>query len=147
MAYRRTGDVIVAFCKGIWIPESGKFFIVESQRTLKYEKNISERLVRSLYFVHNAFGPKAKTLAWQNRLHLATIPLVFPQNDVWETSAEIPYRDASLPRSGECFWLVEINFSRRTTNQKYYPDMGSDASSVWNFCACFSDVIWRGNQW
>ena len=46
MAYRRTDDVIVAFCKGIWIPESGKFFIVESQRTLKYEKNISERLVR-----------------------------------------------------------------------------------------------------
>ena len=25
--------------------------------------------------------------------------------------------------------------------------MGSDASSVWNFCARFSDVIWRGNQW
>ena len=25
-----------------------------------------------------------------------------------------------------------------TTNQKHYPDLGSDVSSVWNFCACFS---------
>ena len=33
------------------------------------------------------------------------------------------------------------------TNQKHYPDLGSDASSVWNFCTHFSDVIWQGNQW
>ena len=31
------------------------------------------------------------------------------------------------------------------TNQKHYPDLVSDASSVWNFCARFSDVISRGN--
>ena len=50
--------------------------------------------------------------------------------------------DASLPRSGWCFWLVEANFRRGTTNQKNYPDLGCDESSVWNF----SDVIWRGKQ-
>ena len=33
------------------------------------------------------------------------------------------------------------------TNQRYYLDLGSDASSVWNFCARFSDVISMGNQW
>ena len=27
-----------------------------------------------------------------------------------------------------------------------YPDLGSDASSVWNFYHCFSDVISPGNQ-
>ena len=27
-----------------------------------------------------------------------------------------------------------------------YPDLGTDASSVWNFYARFSDAIWRGNQ-
>ena len=27
------------------------------------------------------------------------------------------------------------------------PNLGKDTSSVWNFCARFSDVIWRGNQW
>ena len=33
------------------------------------------------------------------------------------------------------------------TNQKRYPVLGSDASSVRNFCACFSDVISPRNQW
>ena len=27
------------------------------------------------------------------------------------------------------------------TNQKHYPDLGSNASTVWNFCARFSVVI------
>ena len=30
------------------------------------------------------------------------------------------------------------------TNQKHYSDEGSDASSVWNFCARFSDVYLAG---
>ena len=30
-----------------------------------------------------------------------------------------------------------------SANQKHYPDLGSDASSVWNFFARLSDVIWR----
>ena len=33
-------------------------------------------------------------------------------------------------------WLTQIS-----ANQKHYPDLGSDASSVWNFFARFSDVI------
>ena len=32
-------------------------------------------------------------------------------------------------------------------NQFFYADLGSDASSVWNFCTRFSDVISRGSQW
>ena len=55
--------------------------------------------------------------------------------------------DASLPRSGQCFWLVEANFTSSTTNQKHYTDLGSDPSSVWNFWNRFSDVVSRGNQW
>ena len=39
------------------------------------------------------------------------------------------------------------DFTRGTTNQNHYPDLGSDASSAWNFCACFSDIISRGNRW
>ena len=34
-----------------------------------------------------------------------------------------------------------------STNQKHYPDLRSDASSVWNFCACFSDVVSQENHW
>ena len=32
------------------------------------------------------------------------------------------------------------------SNQTHYPDLGSDMSSVWNFCALCSGVISRGNQ-
>ena len=35
---------------------------------------------------------------------------------------------------------------RHLTNQKHYPDLGSDESSVWNFCTCYSDIILWGNQ-
>ena len=45
------------------------------------------------------------------------------------------------------FWLVEANLPSGTTNQKNYSELVSDGSSVWNFCACFSDGISRGNQW
>ena len=46
-----------------------------------------------------------------------------------------------------CFWLVVPRGKFDSTNQKHYPDLSSDSSSVWNLCARFSDVIWRGNQW
>ena len=39
----------------------------------------------------------------------------------------------SLPRSGKCFRLVVPRGKYISTNQKHYPDLGSDASSVWNF--------------
>ena len=29
-----------------------------------------------------------------------------------------------------------------STNQKHYPDLGGDTSSVWNFCARSTDVFW-----
>ena len=42
-------------------------------------------------------------------------------------------------------WMKASKF---LTNQKHYPDLGSEASSVWDFCACFSDIITQGNhQW
>ena len=59
----------------------------------------------------------------------------------------IPYSDnVSLSRSGKCLCLVEANFSCCTTNQKHYPDLGNDASSVWIFCAPFLHVISQENQ-
>ena len=33
------------------------------------------------------------------------------------------------------------------TNQKHYPDLGSEASSVWNFSTHFEDIISQGKQW
>ena len=42
--------------------------------------------------------------------------------------------------------MLLIGWSKLITNQKHYQDLSSDASSVWNFCARFSDVISRGNH-
>ena len=43
--------------------------------------------------------------------------------------------------------MLLINWKFYTlSNQTQYPDLGSDLSSVWNFCALCSDVISRGNQ-
>ena len=48
----------------------------------------------------------------------------FSAKDVWEKMTR-HYTDG--------FWLVEANFTSGTTNQKHYPNLGSDASSVRNF--------------
>ena len=77
-------------------------------------------------------------VAWENSRHSETPPLVSPRNDVWETSAEIPYRWRVTSQT----WLVRlISWKFVPTNQKHYPDLGGDASSVWNFCTLLSDVI------
>ena len=52
----------------------------------------------------------------------------------------------SLPRCEQCFWLVVPRGKFATTNQKHYPDLGSDTSSVWSFCFRSPDVISRENQ-
>ena len=83
--------------------------------------------------------------AQENSRYFATTLLVSLRNDVWGTSAEIPFWWQVTTQ----IWVVLLiaNFSRGTTNQKYYPDMGSDTSSVRNFCSRSTDVILRGNQW
>ena len=44
-------------------------------------------------------------------------------------------------------WIVLlIGWKFTLSNQTHYLDLGSDLSSVWNFCALCSDVISRGNQ-
>ena len=79
-------------------------------------------------------------LAWENIRHFATPPLVSPRNDVWETSAEIPY-----------WWRVTIQiWVVLLIGWSKFPmwfGQSEATSSVWNFCAHFSNVISRGNQW
>ena len=40
------------------------------------------------------------------------------------------------------FWVVLF----ASANQKQYPDLGSETSSVWDFCRRFPDVISQGNH-
>ena len=73
----------------------------------------------------------------------------FPRNDIWETSAEIPYWWHVTTEIWVVLLIGRATYSREfaPTNQKHYPDLGSDVSSVWNFFARFSDVISRANPW
>ena len=54
---------------------------------------------------------KQNTLVWsgcslRKQLTFGNATTGFPPNDIWETSSEIPYCNASLPRSGLCLILI-----------------------------------------
>ena len=42
--------------------------------------------------------------------------------------------------------MLLTSWSKFSTNQKHYPDLGSYVSSVWNFYTSFSDVILQGKE-
>ena len=70
------------------------------------------------------------TYGWENRRHLVAPPTNSPRKTSEKRAHKFHTDDASLSRSGQYFWLVQANFTSGTTNQKYYPDLGSDASSA-----------------
>ena len=81
------------------------------------------------------------SISWGNSRHFAMPTPVSTRNDICGTSAEILY-----------WWHVTTQirvvlliqgWSKFSTSQKHYPDLGSNASSVWNFCAPSSDFISR----
>ena len=78
----------------------------------------------------------------KNSLHIVTLPLVSPRNAVWGTREE---NSISMTRHHPDLSSASYRL-KLSTNEKHYPDLGSDASSVWNFCSCSSDVISRGNK-
>ena len=81
----------------------------------------------------------AQSLAWENSPHFATPPLVSPPNDVWENSMQMTRQQ---PDPIGC-----SKFPTRQEQSEALPRSRYWHSSVWNFCARFSDVISRGNQW
>ena len=80
--------------------------------------------------------------------HLATLPLVSPPNEVWETSAEIPYWWRATTQIWEVLLIgwTQISHAARSIGSTI-KIKGSDVSPVWIFCARSSYVIWLGNQW
>ena len=78
-------------------------------------------------------------IAWENSQWIFQWHLLFPREITSED------REQKFPADDRVVVLIGWKFA--SNNQKHYPDLGSDASSVWNFCTCFSDVISRGNWW
>ena len=66
------------------------------------------------------------------------IPFRFPHEMTSEEqSQKFQTGDVPLPKSASD-WLNQISvFPCGTTNQKHYPDVGSDTPSVWNFPSVF----------
>jgi len=70
----------------------------------------------------------------ENSRYFAKPPVMTPEECLQKFHTE----DGSLSRSAKCFWLVVPWQKFALTNQKPYPDLGIDASSVWNFS---SDIV------
>ena len=113
------------------------------------------------------FGLPKFCLGCSVRKRPTTLPLVFSPNIAEKRVLKFHTDDASLPRSG-CFWLVVPHGKFDSTHQKHYPDLGSDASSVWiefpcSFLRChlagkpvvmstpivgrFLRLVWVGFSW
>ena len=48
-------------------------------------------VLHDVFYTGNRRKWVGNVLAWESSFHFATLPLIYQQNDVWETSAEIPY--------------------------------------------------------
>ena len=82
-------------------------------------------------------------LALENSRLFVTPPLRALRNDVWETSVEILY--SMMRHYPDLGYADLIGWKLASSNQKHYQDLKSDASSVWDFCSRFLDVISRRN--
>ena len=86
------------------------------------------------------------------KLLLSTNPEFLQGISLHNLPVYTPVVRATSGPTGDGFWffvtiqileVLLIGESKFLTNQKCYPDLGSDASSVWDFCARFSDVTSR----
>ena len=116
-------------------------------------------------FLPGIAGVSKMAAAWimhQQSQHLATQKSPFLQFcNVIEKTANILWRHHWCPRriTSEkqgwkwhtkiwemAFWLVVLLGKCGSTNQKHYPDLGIEVSSVWNFYSCSIGVISQGSQ-
>ena len=74
-----------------------------------------------------AFFNTKSIVAWENSQHLATLSLVPPPNDLWETSAEIPYGWRVTTQIWIMFLIGWIKFLMRHNQSEALP--GS-----WKWC-------------
>ena len=80
------------------------------------------------------------SVAWVTSQHTVTSLTVSLQSDVWRMTTQIPYWWCAFMTTK--FWVVLlISWKFASASQKHLPHLGSDASSVWNFCSCCSDII------
>lgn len=91
----------------------------------KYGKTKHEQL-------KNALGWNNVVISQMKQLTFVTPALVFPRNDIEEWVQKVHIDDVTLLElCSTSDWFKKCALS----NQKHFPDMGSDAPPVWNFYA------------
>ena len=114
---------------------------------LRSGQGLNSFIKSNLYFLMKEKKEKKAFLAWGTA-------------DIWWRYHWFPHQMTSAKRAQKiryCWrvttqiWVVLligwIKFPTRHDQSEAPLDLGSDASSVWYFCACFSNVISPGNQW
>ena len=117
---------------GQLISINSNFFIATLLQKIKQSQKRHRDLQKIWHF-------NGGIIAWENSQWIFQWYLLFPREITSED------REQKFPADERVVVLIGWKFA--SDNQKHYPDLGSDASSVWNFCTCFSDVISRGNWW
>jgi len=119
--------------------------------SLKDHKDVSNGLFFYLRWVQVSIDlwtvifSRCLRLNWENDRHFATPALVFPQNDFWERSPEIPYWWRVTTQILVVFLIGRAAREIWSASQRHYPDWGS-ARHQCGFCSRSSDVISRGNH-
>ena len=93
-------------------------------------------------FALNYFFKKHRSfVAWENSWHFAMPMLVSPQNDAWKMGAEIPYWRLITTQIWE---ELLIGWKFASSNQKHYPDLGSDIVISMEFLCSFLRLNFTG---
>ena len=117
-----------------WVVDGPVYFthfiihLIQYSSYTRFGTCVVQRLNRALNSEHSFF------LAWENSRHFAKPPLVFSQNDIWETSAEILQWWRVTIQDWELLLTGWSKFPwRHNQPELYYPGLtseGRDTSSV-----------------
>ena len=112
---------------------------------MKATEKVKARCCCSLCWVtapwlHNLLFSTDRGRRKQPTIHDSTIG--FPTKWCWEM-IEIPHWQCTTTQIRV---VPLIGWKIASSNQKHYPDLGSDRSSVWNSCGLFSDIISKGTS-
>ena len=101
----------------------------------------------NLFFLMKEKKGKKAFLAWESSRHLATLPLVSPPNDGWETSVEIPYWWRVTTQNWVVLLIGWIKFPTRRNQSKALPRSGSWRVISMEFLRSFLRRHFAGTTW
>ena len=132
-------DLTHVFCSFVWASGNNLYQASLLRPTLSFgrKKVAWKEKTESQTMNYTELSLSSGHVAWENGQHFATPPL-----EDWNERRKSMLMMHHVSDVGiTSDWTKQFS-----ANQKYYPDLGSDSSSVWNsFCTRFADVTSKGN--